>query len=160
MLCVVFRWPLLSMCCIFCMKDLMSEKERVFLLQCCQSGVHHSCRREQYPDWHLMTCPKCSCRTRVTAQVLRRDKFLPTNTDKIKSFSSSNTWWVAFPWRPRRSRGCALPSMSVGDWDGNKQQPMRFTNMHVCPLRVFWSSPRAENWRCFCFVCGTSSMSP
>ena len=27
-------------------------------------------------------------------------------------------------------------------------------------LRVFWRGARAENWICFCFVCGTSSLSP
>ena len=24
-----------------------------------------------------------------------------------------------------------------GDWDGNKQQPIRFTDMHVCPQELF-----------------------
>ena len=27
-------------------------------------------------------------------------------------------------------------------------------------LHVFWSCTRAQNWRCFCFVCGMSSLSP
>ena len=74
-----------GMQCVFCTRDLMSEKERVFLLQCCKSGVHHSCLREKFPDWHLMTCPKCRYRTRVTAQVLRRDEFSPSDSDKIES---------------------------------------------------------------------------
>ena len=74
-----------GMQCAFCTRDLMSEKERVFLLQCCKSGVHHSCLREKFPDWHLMTCPKCRYRTRVTAQVLRRDEFSPSDSDKIES---------------------------------------------------------------------------
>ena len=26
---------------------------------------------------------------------------------------------------------------SRGDWDGNEQQPIRFTNMHVCPRELF-----------------------
>ena len=24
-----------------------------------------------------------------------------------------------------------------GDWDGNEQQPIRFTNMHLCPQELF-----------------------
>ena len=73
-----------GMPCVFCTRDLSGEGERVFLLQCCMSGVHHSCLREKFPDWHLVTCPKCRCRTRVTAQVLRRDKFSPSDSDKIE----------------------------------------------------------------------------
>ena len=70
--------------CVFCMRDLSGEGERVFLLPCCMNGVHHSCLRGKFPDWHLVTCPKCRCRTRVTAQVLRRYMFSPVNSDKIE----------------------------------------------------------------------------
>ena len=70
--------------CVFCTRDLSGEGERVMLLQCCMSGVHHACLREKFPDWHLVTCPKCCCRTRVTAQVLRRDEFSPDDSDKIE----------------------------------------------------------------------------
>ena len=70
--------------CVFCMRDLSGEGERVFLLHCCKGGLHHSCLREKFPDWHLVTCPKCRCRTRVTAEVLRRDTFSPAASDKIE----------------------------------------------------------------------------
>ena len=70
--------------CVFCTRDLSGEGERVMLLQCCMSGVHHACLREKFPDWHLVTCPKCRCQTRVTAQVLRWDKFSPADSDKIE----------------------------------------------------------------------------
>ena len=73
-----------GMQCVFCTRDLSGEGERVFLLQCCMSGAHHACLREKFPDWHLVTCPKCRCRTRVTAQVLRREKFSPADSDKIE----------------------------------------------------------------------------
>ena len=48
------------------------------------SGAHHLCLREKFHDWHLVTCPKCRCRIRVTAQVLRRDKFSTADSDKIE----------------------------------------------------------------------------
>ena len=70
--------------CIFCTRDLSGDGERVFLVQCCMSGAHHACLSEKFPDWHLVTCPKCRCRTRVTAQVLRRNKFSPLDSDKIE----------------------------------------------------------------------------
>ena len=70
--------------CLFCTRDLTCDGERVFLVQCCLSGAHHACLSEKFPDWHLVTCPTCRCRTRVTAQVLRRDKFSPTDSDKIE----------------------------------------------------------------------------
>ena len=75
-----------DMPCLFCTRDLGSgdEKGRVFLLQCCMGGAHHACLREKFPDWHLVTCPKCIRRTRVTAQVLRRDKFSPEESDRIE----------------------------------------------------------------------------
>ena len=57
-----------GMPCVFCTRDMLGdEKERVFLLQCCMGAAHHACLREKFPDWHLVTCPKCRCRTRVTA---------------------------------------------------------------------------------------------
>ena len=74
-----------GMPCAFCTRDLSGdEKERVFLLHCCMSAAHHACLREKFPDCHLVTCPKCRSRTRVTAQVLRRDKFSPEESDKIE----------------------------------------------------------------------------
>ena len=72
--------------CVFCTKDLGSgEGERVLLLQCCMSGAHHGCLREEFPDLNFVTCPKCHCRTRVTGLVLRRDKFTPEESDKIEN---------------------------------------------------------------------------
>lgn len=47
-------------------------------------GAHHACLSEKFPDWHLITCTNCRCRARVTAQVLRRDKFSPVDSDKIE----------------------------------------------------------------------------
>ena len=74
-----------DMPCVFCTRDLGSgEGERVLLLQCCMSGSHHACLRERFPDWNFVTCPVCCCRTRVTGQVLRRDKFTPEESDKIE----------------------------------------------------------------------------
>ena len=70
--------------CLFCTRDLSVNEERVFLVQCCLGAAHHACLSQKFPDWHLVTCPKCRCRTRVTAQVLRRDKFSPTDSDKIE----------------------------------------------------------------------------
>ena len=70
--------------CLYCTRELQSEGERVFLLRCCMSGAHHACLSEKFPDWHLVTCPKCRCRTRVTAQVLRCDKFSAADSDKIE----------------------------------------------------------------------------
>ena len=31
----------------------------------------------------------------------------------------------------------SLNKRPQGDWDGNEQQPIRFTNMHVCPQELF-----------------------
>ena len=74
-----------DMPCVFCTRDLGSgEGERVLLLQCCMSGAHHACLRNSFPDWNLVTCPKCIRRTLVTGQVLRRDKFTLEASDKIE----------------------------------------------------------------------------
>ena len=71
--------------CLFCNRDLgTGEGERVLLLQCCMSGAHHTCLRDRFSDWNLVTCPKCRCRSRVTGQVLHRDKFTPEEADKIE----------------------------------------------------------------------------
>ena len=74
-----------DMPCVFCTRDLGSgEGERVLLLQCCMRGAHHTCLRDKFPDWNFVTCPRCVRRTRVTGQVLRRDKFTPEESDKIE----------------------------------------------------------------------------
>ena len=73
--------------CVFCTRDLLGEGERVFLLHYCKSisiALLPLCLRENFPDWHLVTCPKCCCWTRVTAQVLWQDKFSPADSDKIE----------------------------------------------------------------------------
>ena len=73
--------------CVFCTRDLLGEGERVFLLHYCKSisiALLPLCLRENFPDWHLVTCPKCRCRTRVTAQVLQLDTFSPADSDKIE----------------------------------------------------------------------------
>ena len=61
----------------------MQDREKLFLLSCCQSGVHHACVREKYPNVHLLTCPKCLVRAKVNAHVIQRDEFSPSDSDKI-----------------------------------------------------------------------------
>ena len=63
----------------------MKGKE-CFLSNCCKSGFHRACLEEKYPDWHLgfAVCLKCHCRTRLSVQVIQRDKFSPADTDKIE----------------------------------------------------------------------------
>lgn len=41
--------------------------------------------QDKFPDDALLTCPKCYCQTRVTAQVIQRDRFSPTDSDKIQA---------------------------------------------------------------------------
>ena len=58
----------------------------MFMLNCCSSGVHPACLERSYPHWRTFAvCPKCLCRTRVYAQVIKRDKFSPTDSDKIEA---------------------------------------------------------------------------
>ena len=73
-----------AVCCVLCNKEEMQDGERLFLLSCCQSGVHHSCVKERYPAVHLLTCPKCHCRAKVNAHVIQRDEFSPTDSDKME----------------------------------------------------------------------------
>ena len=70
--------------CILCTREEMQDGEKLFLLNCCKSGVHQACLREQYPDWQLVTCPKCRWGAKVNAQVIQRDQFSPTDSDKIE----------------------------------------------------------------------------
>ena len=69
--------------CILCTREEMQDREKLFLLSCCQSGVHQACVREKYPNVHLLTCPKCRCRAKVNAHVIQRDEFSPSDSDKI-----------------------------------------------------------------------------
>ena len=70
--------------CILCMKKEMKDGEQLFLLSCCKRGMHQTCLKEKFPALHLVTCPKCHCFTQVHAQVIQRDKFSPTDSDKIE----------------------------------------------------------------------------
>ena len=70
--------------CILCSREEMQDGEKLFLLNCCKSGVHQACLREQFHDWQLVTCPKCRCRSKVNAQVIKRDQFSPIDCDKIE----------------------------------------------------------------------------
>ena len=69
--------------CILCTREEMQDGERMLLLSCCRSGVHRTCVREKYPDTHLLTCPKCRCRARVTGHLIQRDQFSTADSDKI-----------------------------------------------------------------------------
>ena len=69
--------------CMFCTRDLMEEGEKLFLVDCCGSGMHQWCLLEKFPNYHLVTCPSCRCRAKITAQDIQRDEFSPTDSDKI-----------------------------------------------------------------------------
>ena len=72
--------------CILCSREDKEEGERMLLLDCCLSGVHPACMEERCPDGRFgcTLCPKDHGRTRVTVQVIQRDKFSSTDLDNIE----------------------------------------------------------------------------
>ena len=72
--------------CVLCTRKDMKDGEKMFVLNCCRRGVHKACLDDKYPQWRegVMVCPQCRRRTCVTIQVIQRDKFSPSENDKIE----------------------------------------------------------------------------
>ena len=73
-----------GMQCIFCTRDLSGEGERVFLLHRLYEWSAPFVSPREVSRLASPDPPQVSLRTRVTAQVLQRDKFLPADSDKIE----------------------------------------------------------------------------
>ena len=64
----------------------MEDGEKLFLIHCCKGGVHRSCLKKRFPHFRNeqhVPCPQCHCLARASSQVIQRNQFSSTNSDKI-----------------------------------------------------------------------------